>query len=335
MISHVLLVMTWTQPCVDTFEALGFRARLAIASFPAATVLSLAMGWGSDWGDYSQGWCDSDRAWDQDSGWCARNGSGSDQDGQDGWGERPGRGSDQDSAGTRARFHIGSPMGPPWPGSSPVYYMMQPPSPPPMAPEMMNIWMDGYRKGFADGVKQGPTKQHAAQNEEEEESRPKKKRSKKGSGQCKKFWEEWAQENPEADLDRYPRWEYFDDPLQAFAPYPEKLQQSLREKLDDGADWLESVEMEHNVGNDELGWWKWKLKLFPLTTLTDRESPAKQTVEQLRKELGKKIKVDDIPAAVWLQGWQESEKGKKRLIRIVLEKPSVVKAEEQAKGDFQ
>ena len=76
--------------------------------------------------------------------------------------------------------------------------------------------------------------------------------------------------------------------------------------------------MEHNVGNDEVGYWTWQLNLFPLSTLTDEASDEKTRIDKLKCELGKKIAVE-LSEQVWLQGWQVNDKGKKRLIRVVHE----------------
>ena len=148
------------------------------------------------------------------------------------------------------------------------------------------------------------------------------KRKKKKSGAMKLFWEDWAAKNPPADLTQYPRWEYYD--VGKFTAYPQPMQLKLREQLGKRPeDWNQPTTVNYDVGDASYGLFQWKLHLFPKRILDDPTTEAKKTVDTLKNDIELNGVTLVLPPATWMQVWQSNEKGKKRLIRVVMEPPEL------------
>ena len=218
------------------------------------------------------------------------------------------------------------PSGSGYPSTGHIVYVMQEPPGPPigfpagLSPQEGAMWTQGFQTGYQQGLIDG--KKHAWKPSDEGadvaegDQAQKKKKNKSSKGAWAKFLKELEQQDPPGD--DLPRWDFFDDYSQDFKPYPESMQRKLREKLQDNDDWHEAIAVQYTLGNEDVGHWTWSLHLFPLSALTE-ESEAKDTIDRLRKNCGKRAGVVDVPSVMWVQGWQENKHGNKRPIRMVLE----------------
>ena len=172
----------------------------------------------------------------------------------------------------------------------------------------------GYQDGFASGWQAGWDEANkklagtaaaaadAGAPAADDDATPAKSKKKK-PGYVKQWYKDWYADGC-ADLDKYPRFEFWDD--QVWQPYKEDVQELLRASLEEAEEWcLTEIWQEMDVDG-----WKYELRLFPEDRMDGPD--ADWALSAVREKYGRKTCTKDI---VGVQ--KNMATGKERPVRVL------------------
>ena len=159
-------------------------------------------------------------------------------------------------------------------------------------------FVSGWRAGWDEATKQLVPTAVAAVAAAGADRDAKPTRPKRNPGYVAQWFKDWYATGC-ADLDKFPRWEFWDD--QAWQPYKENMQEKLRESLTEAADYaLPEIHEEMDVDG-----WEYEIKLF-------LGPEATKALSRVKGKFSGKICIEDI---VGVQ--KNLATGKERPVRVV------------------